>query len=424
MFVHQLVRGAARVRVLGLVRQHRPARAVRGGAARAAAGPPRVHCGRRSGATPPWPSSSRSPARCSPAASPTSPSRCCASTPRCPAGSSASWSRPSWAPRSGTWCCVTAPSSPPAAAPSSAAPSACCAGLLAVAVGYLDAVTPPPTGRVRAARAAGAGGAGAARADRADRPAAVPGDPELNDRSARDVGRRGGARDRPRRWPTGRWSGRCNAARRPTSPTPLGAPARVSVHGRPFLTQALRGRYRDVEVRAPDLAIGVARRADPARAPGQRAPAAARPDRAPGAGSCRSSTCTATCSCPTPNWPGSSPVPGLRFSYRDDTVIATARLPVPGLGQLAGVTGEAVATHRRGRRRAGAGAQPRRRRASASPAWWSTSCARARLRRPAAAAAVRAAHRRSSRPTATGLRVAGSAQAVVFRAVAPAAPTT
>ncbi len=42
-----------------------------------------------------------------------------------------------------------------------------------------------PNGCLRAARAAGAGGAGAARADRADRPAAVPGDPELNDRSAR-----------------------------------------------------------------------------------------------------------------------------------------------------------------------------------------------------------------------------------------------
>ena len=38
---------------------------------------------------------------------------------------------------------------------------------------------------------------------------------------------------------------------------PLGTAARVQVHGSPFLTQAVRGRYGDVEVTASGLQIGV-----------------------------------------------------------------------------------------------------------------------------------------------------------------------
>src|SRR6478609_1067168 len=38
---------------------------------------------------------------------------------------------------------------------------------------------------------------------------------------------------------------------------PLGQDARVRVHGTPFLTQAIRGRYDQVEVTASDLQLGV-----------------------------------------------------------------------------------------------------------------------------------------------------------------------
>ncbi|MGH8860647.1 MAG: LmeA family phospholipid-binding protein [Jatrophihabitantaceae bacterium] len=124
---------------------------------------------------------------------------------------------------------------------------------------------------------------------------------------------------------------------------PLGRGARVRVHGRPFLSQALRGRYRQVEVTASGLQLGVmagttlhahlvnaylplrdllGRRAD---------------------------------ELPVENVHGDvviaytelarvSTVPGLGFVYRDDRLVARARLPVPGISQLARVSGEAVAT--------------------------------------------------------------------------------
>jgi hypothetical protein len=39
-----------------------------------------------------------------------------------------------------------------------------------------------------------------------------------------------------------------------------------------------------------------------------------------------------------------SRIPGLRFSYSDDRLIATAGVPVPGISQLARLSGEAVAS--------------------------------------------------------------------------------
>ncbi len=124
-----------------------------------------------------------------------------------------------------------------------------------------------------------------------------------------------------------------------------------------------------------------------------------------------------------PSWPGSSPVPGLRFSYRDDTVIATARLPVPGLGQVAGVTGEAVAS-------IGADGGVLVRVRNLAVAGFSLPALVVNQLAPALAFAVPlpplpyGLRIDQLSPTAHGLRVAGSAQAVVLRAVAPAAPTT
>ncbi len=40
---------------------------------------------------------------------------------------------------------------------------------------------------------------------------------------------------------------------------PLGGPATIRVHGEPFLTQALRGRYGDVEVTGTALRFGESR---------------------------------------------------------------------------------------------------------------------------------------------------------------------
>ena len=117
----------------------------------------------------------------------------------------------------------------------------------------------------------------------------------------------------------------------------------MRVHGTPFLTQALRGRYRDVEVTAPDLAIGVLRgttlQAHLANAHLPLRDLLGRRVRELPVEHVHGHLLV-----PYAELARVSPVPGLRFVHRDGTVIASARLPVPGLGQLAGVSGEAVAS--------------------------------------------------------------------------------
>jgi hypothetical protein len=199
--------------------------------------------------------------------------------------------------------------------------------------------------------------------------------------------------------------------------TPLGQTAELSVHGTPFLTQALRGRYRDLEVRAQNLPIGVF----------------------------RSTTLHAHLNnaylplwsllgrrvreLPVEHVHGHlvipyrelarvSPVPGLRFFYRDERLIATARLPVPGLGQVAGVSGEAVAAIGPN------GTVVVRVRNIAVAGFTVPSIVVSQLA-PALAFAVPlpplpyGLRIDQLTPTEDGLRVAGSAQAVVLRASAP-----
>jgi hypothetical protein len=195
---------------------------------------------------------------------------------------------------------------------------------------------------------------------------------------------------------------------------PLGAPARVRVHGSPFLTQAVRGRYRDVEVRAHDLAIGVLRTTSlqahlanaylPLRHLIGRRVRELPVEHVHG-----------YLLIPYAELARVSPVPGLRFFYREDTVVATARLPVPGLGQAAGVTGEAVAS-------LGAEGTVLVRVRNIAVAGFSVPSIVVNQLAPALAFGVPlpplpyGLRIEQLTPTEHGLRVAGSAQAVVLKA--------
>jgi hypothetical protein len=202
--------------------------------------------------------------------------------------------------------------------------------------------------------------------------------------------------------------------------TPLGQAAELSVHGSPFLTQAIRGRYRDVEVRATNLAIGVFRSTVlQAHLVNAYLPL-------------RSLLGRRVRELPVEHVHGHllipyrdlarvSPVPGLRFFYRDDRLIATARLPVPGLGQVAGVSGEAVAT-------IGADGTVVVRVRNIAVAGFTVPGIVVSQLAPALAFAVPlpplpyGLRIDQLTPTADGLRVAGSAQAVVLRASGSPAP--
>lgn len=124
---------------------------------------------------------------------------------------------------------------------------------------------------------------------------------------------------------------------------PLGQSARVRVHGEPFLTQAVRGRYREVEVSASEVQLGafggVALHAylHNALLP-LRTLLGGRASELP------VEHVHANLVLPYSELARVSRIPGLRLAYRGERLIATAPLPIPGLGQLATVSGEAVAT--------------------------------------------------------------------------------
>lgn len=202
--------------------------------------------------------------------------------------------------------------------------------------------------------------------------------------------------------------------------TPLGQAVELHVHGSPFLTQAVRGRYRDVEVHGRDLAIGVFRTTTlaahltnaylPLRALLGRRVRELPVEHVHG-----------HVLIPYRELARVGPVPGLRFFYRDDTLIATARLPVPGLGQVAGVSGEAVAS-------IGADGTVVVRVRNIAVAGFNVPGIVVSQLAPALAFAVPlpplpyGLRIEQLMPTPDGLRVAGSAAAVVLRASGPAAP--
>ena len=124
---------------------------------------------------------------------------------------------------------------------------------------------------------------------------------------------------------------------------PLGVPAQVRLHGTPFLTQALRGRYTEIEVAADDLQLGeiagvrLVAHLHQAYLPlrdllGRRA---------------HELPCEEVLGhvvLPYAELARLAKVPGLAFSFEGGRLIATASLPVPGISQLARVSGRAQLT--------------------------------------------------------------------------------
>jgi hypothetical protein len=121
---------------------------------------------------------------------------------------------------------------------------------------------------------------------------------------------------------------------------PFGHPATVRVHGTPFLTQALRGCYRDVEV-VGGLRIGeitgatlVAHLTNVYLAP--RALLGRRVTDLP----CEH--VRGRLVIPYDELARVARIPGLRLAFEGERLLASAALPVPGFSQLARVSGEAV----------------------------------------------------------------------------------
>jgi hypothetical protein len=124
---------------------------------------------------------------------------------------------------------------------------------------------------------------------------------------------------------------------------PLGQTARVRVHGSPFLSQAIRGCYGDVEVTSSGLRIGVlAGTTMHAHLVNARLPLRDLLGRR--ASELPVEHVHGYLVIPYSELARVSLIPGLRLDFRDDRLVATAGLPVPGLSQLARVSGEAVAT--------------------------------------------------------------------------------
>lgn len=122
---------------------------------------------------------------------------------------------------------------------------------------------------------------------------------------------------------------------------PFGQPANVRVHGTPFLTQALRGRYTDVEVSGGGLVIG--------EMAGATLDAHLYNVLLPLRELLGGRTTELPCErvegrivLPYGELARVSRIPGLSLTYVGGRLTATAAVPVPGIGQLARVSGEAV----------------------------------------------------------------------------------
>jgi len=121
---------------------------------------------------------------------------------------------------------------------------------------------------------------------------------------------------------------------------PLGQVPTVRVHGRPFLTQALRGRYRDIEVSGGGLRIGEMAGATL----NAHVYNAVLPPRAMLGARATSLPCERVDGrivLPYGEVARISRIPGLTLDYEDQRLVASAALPVPGVNQLARVSGEA-----------------------------------------------------------------------------------
>jgi DUF2993 family protein len=124
---------------------------------------------------------------------------------------------------------------------------------------------------------------------------------------------------------------------------PFGHPPTVRVHGTPFLTQALRGRYHDITVSGGGLQIGeIAGATLDAHLYG-----ALLPPRELLGGRASELPCDRVDGrlvLPYGEIARVSRIPGLALTYERDRLVASASLPIPGLGQVARVSGTARLT--------------------------------------------------------------------------------
>lgn len=120
---------------------------------------------------------------------------------------------------------------------------------------------------------------------------------------------------------------------------PFGHPATVRVHGSPFLTQALRGRYRNVEV-IGGLRIGEMTGATLVA----HLTNAYLPARELLGGRAKELPCERVegrLVLPYGELARAARIPGLALHFEGGRLLASAALPVPGMGQLARIAGEA-----------------------------------------------------------------------------------
>lgn len=122
---------------------------------------------------------------------------------------------------------------------------------------------------------------------------------------------------------------------------PFGHPPSVRVHGTPFLTQALRGRYGDIEVSGGGLQVG--------EMAGATLEAhlfnAILPPRELLGGRMTQlpvELVEGRIVLPYGEIARASRIPGLTLTYQGQRLVASASLPVPGINQLARVSGHAV----------------------------------------------------------------------------------
>ncbi|MCW2497584.1 DUF2993 domain-containing protein [Jatrophihabitans sp.] len=124
---------------------------------------------------------------------------------------------------------------------------------------------------------------------------------------------------------------------------PLGVPARVRLNGTPFLTQALRGRYTEIEVTSHGLQLGdIAGASLSANLFNSYLPL-----RDLLGGRARELPCERVVGhvvLPYSELARVAKVPGLSLTFEEGQLIAAASLPVPGISQLARVSGRAELT--------------------------------------------------------------------------------
>ena len=124
---------------------------------------------------------------------------------------------------------------------------------------------------------------------------------------------------------------------------PFGQPATVRVHGTPFLTQALRGRYTDIEVLGGGLQIGeMAGATLNAHLYNAILPLGellgGRTNQLP------VDRVEGRIVLPFGELARVSRIPGLSLEFEGGRLVAGAAIPVPGISQLARVSGDAVLT--------------------------------------------------------------------------------